>query len=121
MKQRIIAVGNLDHVQHRHGCSVWNIPGRRSADVIRATQLLSSAGSDLLDSPGERPVGRLNREEETGQTFAGVDRKSGAIRQKGVKLRSTEQESGASVNIVPGERMVSSSSIDFLSVSSIGL
>lgn len=100
---------------------LWNIPAGRSAAVIHATRILSNAGSDLLDSPGERPVGRLNQEEETGQTFAQDDRKSGAIRQKGVKLGSTEQESRASLNIVPGERMVSSSSIDFLSVSSIGL
>lgn len=51
------------------------------------------------------------REEETGQTSARDDGKSGAIRQTGVKLRYTEQESCESVNAgwSPAAPLISSS------------
>lgn len=88
---------------------------RRTGIVLASTWVCS------VDPRNEKRRHEAEEEEETGPTFARDDRKSDAIRQKGVKLRYTEQESCVSVNIVPSERMVSSSSIDFLPVSSIGL
>lgn len=88
---------------------------RRTGIVLASTWVCS------VDPLNEKRHHEAEEEEEIGPTFGRNDRKSDAIRQKGVKLRYTEQESCASVNIVPSERMVSSSSIDFLPVSPIGL
>lgn len=91
--------------------------------IIHVTQLSHKQGRYRVSQVelDEKPCHEAEKEEETGPIFAQDDRKSDAIRKKGVKLRYTEQESYVSVNIVPSERMVSSSSIDFLAVSSIGL
>lgn len=64
---------------------------------------------------------KRRKRKQPGRHLPGMIENQTLFRQKGVKLRYTEPESCVSVNIVPSERMVSSSSIDFLPVSSIGL